>query len=182
MRDGGMLQTGTQSRLAPGGRTTTVSHARQGERNGGTVADTETEKATASTLVIVPTYNEVENLPLIVARVRESNPDVDILVVDDNSPDGTGDKANELAPEERRWRRPCGAAGDLRGKLLWRLYKSPGFNSGLPALRHLDETKVNGGSFSCEYDESCSLTPTGPAQVGSSPRAALASTSRRVTA
>lgn len=64
------------------------------------MADTETEKPTASTLVIIPTYNEVENLPLIVARVRESNPDVDILVVDDNSPDGTGDKADELAAED----------------------------------------------------------------------------------
>ena len=45
------------------------------------------EKSTDSTLVIIPTYNEVENLPLIIGRVRESNPDVDILVVDDNSPD-----------------------------------------------------------------------------------------------
>ena len=34
------------------------------------------EKPTDSTLVIIPTYNEVENLPLIIGRVRESNPDV----------------------------------------------------------------------------------------------------------
>lgn len=54
-------------------------------------------KPSESTLVIIPTYNEVENLPLIVGRVREATPDVDILVVDDNSPDGTGDKADELA-------------------------------------------------------------------------------------
>ncbi|MBP3947522.1 polyprenol monophosphomannose synthase [Corynebacterium sp. Marseille-P3884] len=58
------------------------------------------EKSTDSTLVIIPTYNEVENLPLIIGRVRESNPDVDILVVDDNSPDGTGDKADEMAAED----------------------------------------------------------------------------------
>ena len=58
------------------------------------------EKPTDATLVIIPTYNEVENLPLIVGRVRESNPDVDILVVDDNSPDGTGDKADAMAAEE----------------------------------------------------------------------------------
>lgn len=58
------------------------------------------EKPTDSTLVIIPTYNEVENLPLIIGRVRESNPDVDILVVDDNSPDGTGDKADEMAAED----------------------------------------------------------------------------------
>ncbi|AJE33233.1 MAG: polyprenol monophosphomannose synthase [Corynebacterium humireducens] len=50
-----------------------------------------------ATLVIIPTYNELENLPLIVGRVRAATPEVDILVVDDNSPDGTGDRADELA-------------------------------------------------------------------------------------
>ncbi len=52
---------------------------------------------TATTLVIIPTYNELENLPLIVERVRTATPDVDILIVDDNSPDGTGDRADEMA-------------------------------------------------------------------------------------
>jgi dolichol-phosphate mannosyltransferase len=52
---------------------------------------------TASTLVIIPTYNERENLPLMVARVLRNNPGVDILVVDDNSPDGTGAVASALA-------------------------------------------------------------------------------------
>ncbi len=51
----------------------------------------------ASALVIVPTYNECDNLPLIVARVLGSVPDVDILVVDDASPDGTGAIASALA-------------------------------------------------------------------------------------
>ena len=55
-----------------------------------------------ATLVIIPTYNELENLPLIVGRVRAATPEVDILVVDDNSPDGTGDKADELAAEDAR--------------------------------------------------------------------------------
>jgi len=49
------------------------------------------------TLVIVPTYNEIENLPLIVGRIRKARPDVHVLVVDDGSPDGTGDLADELA-------------------------------------------------------------------------------------
>lgn len=49
------------------------------------------------TLVIIPTYNEAQNLPLIVERVLAANDGVDILVVDDNSPDGTGAKADELA-------------------------------------------------------------------------------------
>jgi dolichol-phosphate mannosyltransferase len=55
------------------------------------------ERPSQRTLVIIPTYNERENLPLIVGRVQEACPDVHILVVDDGSPDGTGELANELA-------------------------------------------------------------------------------------
>ena len=47
-------------------------------------------------LVIVPTYNEKENLPLIVGRIRAATPEVHILVADDNSPDGTGAIADGL--------------------------------------------------------------------------------------
>lgn len=53
-----------------------------------------------NTLVIIPTYNELENLPLIVGRVRAACPEVDVLVVDDNSPDGTGQKADAMAAED----------------------------------------------------------------------------------
>ncbi|WP_137149310.1 polyprenol monophosphomannose synthase [Mycolicibacterium sp. CR10] len=49
------------------------------------------------TLVIIPTYNELDNLPTIVSRVLESTPEVHILIVDDGSPDGTGELADELA-------------------------------------------------------------------------------------
>lgn len=49
------------------------------------------------TLVIIPTYNERQNLPLIVGRVHQARPDVDILIVDDDSPDGTGQLADELS-------------------------------------------------------------------------------------
>jgi len=48
-------------------------------------------------LVVIPTYNESENIRLITGRVRAAVPQVDILVADDNSPDGTGDIADELA-------------------------------------------------------------------------------------
>ncbi|MDX6741211.1 polyprenol monophosphomannose synthase [Actinocorallia sp. A-T 12471] len=48
-------------------------------------------------VVIIPTYNERDNLPLITSRVRAAVPGADILVVDDDSPDGTGDLADELA-------------------------------------------------------------------------------------
>jgi len=48
-------------------------------------------------LVAIPTYNERENLPRIVPQVLEIDPRIHILVVDDGSPDGTGDLADELA-------------------------------------------------------------------------------------
>jgi dolichol-phosphate mannosyltransferase len=48
-------------------------------------------------VMVVPTYNEVTNLGAIIARVRASQPAVDVLVVDDDSPDGTGALADQLA-------------------------------------------------------------------------------------
>jgi dolichol-phosphate mannosyltransferase len=48
-------------------------------------------------LVIIPTYNEAENVRLITGRVRQSVPGVDVLIADDNSPDGTGRVADEMA-------------------------------------------------------------------------------------
>ena len=57
---------------------------------------------TERVLVIIPTYNELENLPLITSRVRAAVPEVDVLVTDDNSPDGTGDLADRLAAEDSR--------------------------------------------------------------------------------
>ena len=51
----------------------------------------------ARVLVIIPTYNEPENLAIIVAGVRAAVPEAHVLVADDNSPDGTGKIADELA-------------------------------------------------------------------------------------
>ncbi len=48
-------------------------------------------------LAVIPTYNEAGNLPVIVESIRRHVPELDILVVDDNSPDGTGKVADELA-------------------------------------------------------------------------------------
>lgn len=48
-------------------------------------------------LVIIPTYNEKENVERITGRVRAAVPEADILIADDNSPDGTGDIADRLA-------------------------------------------------------------------------------------
>jgi dolichol-phosphate mannosyltransferase len=48
-------------------------------------------------LVIIPTFNERENLPLIHRRLTDACPEVHVLIVDDGSPDGTGQLADELA-------------------------------------------------------------------------------------
>lgn len=53
----------------------------------------ETERA----LVVIPTFNEAENVREITARVRDAVPSADILIVDDASPDGTGALADELS-------------------------------------------------------------------------------------
>jgi dolichol-phosphate mannosyltransferase len=53
-------------------------------------------------LVIIPTYNEQENLPRIVPLVLEQDPRLEVLIVDDHSPDGTGDLAEALAQSDRR--------------------------------------------------------------------------------
>jgi dolichol-phosphate mannosyltransferase len=60
-------------------------------------------------VMIVPTYNEIDNLADVVDRVRRCTPDVDILVVDDHSPDGTGELGDRLAagdPQVRVLHRP----------------------------------------------------------------------------
>jgi dolichol-phosphate mannosyltransferase len=54
------------------------------------------------TLVIVPTYNERDNLREVVTRTLAAMHDIDVLIVDDASPDGTGALAHELAAEEPR--------------------------------------------------------------------------------
>jgi dolichol-phosphate mannosyltransferase len=57
-----------------------------------------TEKA----LIIIPTYNEIDNLGNIVPRVLEQGANIEVLVVDDSSPDGTGELADRLASDDPR--------------------------------------------------------------------------------
>ena len=54
----------------------------------------------ARVLVCIPPYNERDNLPVVVRRVRDAVPDADVLVLDDNSPDGTGEVADQLAASD----------------------------------------------------------------------------------
>lgn len=82
--------------------------------------------ATASrrVLVLVLTLNEADNLPRLLAGIDESLPEADILVIDDDSPDGTGTRAQEMARENcklhvviRRGKRGLGSA--LRDGIGW---------------------------------------------------------------
>src|SRR5690606_17823617 len=53
-------------------------------------------------LVVIPTYNERENIGPIIERLHKALPDTHALVVDDGSPDGTGELADELAAADER--------------------------------------------------------------------------------
>lgn len=53
-------------------------------------------------IVVIPTFNEAENLPLLVPQVLAQDPRLEVLVVDDASPDGTGKIADDLAEREPR--------------------------------------------------------------------------------
>jgi dolichol-phosphate mannosyltransferase len=57
---------------------------------------------TGRTVIVVPTYDEAENIASVVARTRRALPEADVLVVDDASPDGTGDIADRIAAEDRQ--------------------------------------------------------------------------------
>lgn len=53
-------------------------------------------------LIIVPTYNERENIPTLISQVLEKDPRIEMLIVDDNSPDKTGDLVEEIGRENSR--------------------------------------------------------------------------------
>ena len=57
---------------------------------------------TGPVLVVIPTYEERDNLRPVLARLHRSVPDADVLIVDDASPDGTGELAEELAAADPR--------------------------------------------------------------------------------
>ena len=53
-------------------------------------------------LVVIPTYNEIENVENVIQKVLSQSKDLEILVVDDSSPDGTGDLVENLSNKEKR--------------------------------------------------------------------------------
>ncbi len=53
-------------------------------------------------LVVLPTYNELESLPVVLERLFAHNPQVSVLIVDDASPDGTGELADRMAKADAR--------------------------------------------------------------------------------
>jgi dolichol-phosphate mannosyltransferase len=61
----------------------------------------ERDAAPGRVVIVMPTYNERQNLEIMAGRIRESIPEADLLVVDDNSPDGTGDLADKLAERDK---------------------------------------------------------------------------------
>ena len=56
-----------------------------------------------TTLIVIATYNEIENLPLLTEEIFRCAPEVELLVIDDNSPDGTGRWCDERAAADPRF-------------------------------------------------------------------------------
>ena len=78
------------------------------------------------TLVVVPTYDEIENIEALIHRVHAARPDAHVLVVDDNSPDGTGDLVAhhpEIGRRVHLLRRPgkAGLGAAYRAGFTWAL-------------------------------------------------------------
>lgn len=60
------------------------------------------DRGTARGVVIIPTYNERENIERLVRSILQEQPELDVLIMDDGSPDGTGEIADGLAREDAR--------------------------------------------------------------------------------
>ena len=99
-------------------------------------------------IVVIPTYNEAENLPLLVPEVLSQDDRLEILVVDDNSPDGTGKLADELA------------AADPRVQVLHRSQKQglgPAYRAGLSRALELDADVIV--QMDCDFSHPPSVLP-----------------------
>ena len=99
-------------------------------------------------IVVIPTYNEAENLPLLVPEVLAQDDRLEILVVDDNSPDGTGKLADEIA------------AGEPRVHVLHRSQKQglgSAYRAGLARALELDADVIV--QMDCDFSHPPSVLP-----------------------
>ncbi|MDR0328378.1 MAG: polyprenol monophosphomannose synthase [Planctomycetaceae bacterium] len=95
-------------------------------------------------IISLATYNERENLPILAAQIFESAPDVDILVIDDSSPDGTADWVEETMQHDSRF------------KLIKRSSKQ---GIGSAVLAAIDYAIYNGYDFLINMDADLSHPP-----------------------
>jgi len=96
------------------------------------------------TLVIIPTYNEKENIHKIIPLVLQQDREIEVLVVDDNSPDGTGKMVEELK------------ASNPRIRLITRAKKS---GLGTAYIAGFDYALQNGYDYIFEMDSDFSHDP-----------------------
>lgn len=88
-------------------------------------------------LICIPTYNEKENIPLLLGRLLNVHPEIEILVIDDNSPDGTGDLVEGFTKTNSRihiLRRPgkMGLGSAYLAAFQW------GLTNGFDAMMEMD--------------------------------------------
>lgn len=111
----------------------------------------------ADTLVIVPTYNERESLPSMIGRLRQTLPSAEVLIVDDSSPDGTGDIAESLADSDEA----VSVLHRARKEGLGRAYLA-GFEHGLRSgYRFVVEIDADGSHDPAELPAMLSLAKNG---------------------
>ena len=116
-----------------------------------------------NTLVIMPTYNEALNLEHSVSDLFEHNPGVKLLIVDDGSPDGTGDIADTLAAADKRIsvmhrKEKSGLAGAYKAGFAW------GIERGFEFLVEMD---ADGSHRAQDLPKLLAAAPTNDLVIGS---------------
>jgi len=101
-----------------------LPECRSHPRRKGTQLVSDSAQSGTRVIVVVPTYNEADNIRELAGRVLGAFPEIELLIVDDNSPDGTGDLADTIAVQEPRFRimhrtKNRGYAPSSREGLAW---------------------------------------------------------------
>ena len=79
-------------------------------------------------ILIIPTYNEKDNVPIIYNKIRKYNPNLDIVFIDDNSPDGTKDEIRKIIQKDKSVKlilrkKKQGIGSAHKAAILWSLKK-----------------------------------------------------------